>query len=258
MKIVLIGSGNVAWNLGKLFVQYQHEVVQIISRNAATATALAYELNTESANYFSILNKDADLYVIAVKDDAIESIAKEMVGLNKLIVHTSGAIPITSLEKTSTIYGSLYPIQSLIYGVKKIPQIPFLVQGNTENTVQQLNAFVQTLQSNFTTIKNEDKAKLHIAAVLVNNFTHHLYVLAQQWCKKQNLDFALLLPLIQETANRVVEEYKNNANVNLQQLQTGPAVRGDEETIAAHKMLLKEDEKLLELYDLLTKSILIR
>jgi predicted short-subunit dehydrogenase-like oxidoreductase (DUF2520 family) len=249
MKIVLFGSGNVAWNLGKLFVQYGHEVVQIVSRNTSTASALAYELNTESANYMSIINKEADLYVIAVKDAAIPLLVEQLTGLNRLIVHTSGAVPIEVLQPCSNQYGSLYPIQSLVYGVKEIPSISFLIEGNTSIVEQVLTSFVQSLQSTVQTLKKDDKLKLHLAAVLVNNFTNHLYKLAYDWCIKNNLDFQLLLPLIKETAERITE-----ANPAL--LQTGPAARNDKVTIEKHKAALKDDPKLLAFYNLFTESIM--
>jgi predicted short-subunit dehydrogenase-like oxidoreductase (DUF2520 family) len=261
MKIVLIGSGNVAWNLGKLFVAQRHEVVQIISRNAATASALAYEIDTESGNYFSILNRDADLYVIAVKDAAIELVAKELVGLNKLIIHTSGAVSIDVLKQCSTSYGSLYPLQSMVYGAKEIPIISFLIQGSDTRVAEQLQEFVQSLQSEVRVVSDADKLYLHIAAVFVNNFTNHLYSLAYDWCKKNNIDFTLLQPLIEASVARLyVDADKSptalHTQIHPKSLQTGPAIRNDKATIAKHIEALKDDANLLAFYHLFTNSIM--
>ncbi len=255
MKIVLIGSGNVAWNLGKLFVKYKHEVVQIISRNAKTATDLAYELNTESANYFSIINKQADLYVISVNDDAIANIVNELLGLNKFVVHTSGAVSMEVLAKCSATYGVLYPLQSLVYGVKELPEIPFLIQGNTDEVKNKLTEFAATLSTQVIKINDEEKAELHVAAVFVNNFTNHLYHIAYKWCAKHQLDFKLLLPLIKETALRLVDANNKNETVSPSDLQTGPAIRKDTDTIKKHEALLKDEHYMLELYRLLSEGI---
>jgi predicted short-subunit dehydrogenase-like oxidoreductase (DUF2520 family) len=255
MNIVLIGSGNVAWNLGKLFISKGHEVVQILSRNAATATELAYELNTESANYYSILNRNADIYIIAVKDDAIETVVNELKGLNKLVVHTSGVMAIDVLAACGNQYGILYPLQSLVYGAKEVPVISFLVQGSDGAVTTQLQQFVEGMQMDVGTMNSDDKAKLHVAAVLVNNFTHHLYVLAQGWCKQHGLDFALLLPLITETAQRVAAAIQQDEHTDLRKLQTGPAARGDQETIDKHLALMWDSAPLRELYQLLSDSI---
>jgi predicted short-subunit dehydrogenase-like oxidoreductase (DUF2520 family) len=248
MKIVLIGSGNVAWNLGKLFVQHHHEVVQIISRNAHTATALAYELNTESSNYFSVINKDADIYIVCVNDDALPIIAQELIGLNKLVVHTSGAISANVLQDCSSQYGVMYPLQSLVSNAKQLPSIPFLIQANNTSTVTLIENFLKTLSNKVTQVTDAQKAQLHLAAVLVNNFTNHLYNIAEQWCIKNNLDFNLLLPLIEQTTTRLKTQSPS-------QLQTGPAIRGDKATIEKHLALIKDDAYLTELYTLLTKGI---
>jgi predicted short-subunit dehydrogenase-like oxidoreductase (DUF2520 family) len=253
MKIVLIGSGNVAWNLGKLFVQHQHEVEQIISRNGTTASALAYELNTESSYYFSVLHKNADLYIITVNDGAIAAIANELTGLNKLVVHTSGAMDINLLENCSNEYGVLYPLQSLLYGTKEIPEIPFLIQGNTEEVKNKITEFAATLSPQVIKITNEEKVELHLAAVFVNNFTNHLYTIAYNWCNKNNLDFKVLLPLIKETTNKLTNAKGELVKPNT--LQTGPAIRKDKVTIAKHEALIQEEIYMLELYKLLSKGI---
>ena len=62
MDIVIIGSGNVSTVLGRKFKAAGHTIVQVISRNAKAATQLAYEWDTESTNYFSVVNKNADVY----------------------------------------------------------------------------------------------------------------------------------------------------------------------------------------------------
>jgi predicted short-subunit dehydrogenase-like oxidoreductase (DUF2520 family) len=249
MKIVLIGSGNVAWNLGKLFVQKGHRVIQVIGRNKHTCSELAYELDTESANYISIMYPDADLYVLAVNDDSIREIVKELKGFNKRIVHTSGSVSMELLKACSSSYGVLYPLQSLLYGTRTIPEIPFLIQAGDPETKNILSLFAATLSDRVTGVSDENKVAMHIAAVLVNNFTNHLYVLAEKWCSKNRIDFQLLLPLILESANRLKTQSPAD-------LQTGPAVRNDNETIAKHLALLHDDPYLSELYSKLTEGII--
>jgi predicted dinucleotide-binding enzyme len=78
MNIVIIGSGNVAAVLGRKFKAANHNIVQIFSRNNVAASALAYEFNTESTNYKSMINKTADVYLIAVADDAINDVVTEL------------------------------------------------------------------------------------------------------------------------------------------------------------------------------------
>jgi predicted dinucleotide-binding enzyme len=74
MDIVILGSGNVAAVLGRKFKAAGHRILQVISRNASAASKLAYEWDTESSNYPSIAKPNADIYIIAVSDDAIDDV----------------------------------------------------------------------------------------------------------------------------------------------------------------------------------------
>ena len=248
MKIVLIGSGNVAWNLGILFTQYKHEVVQVLGSNTNTASALAYQLNTQSTQHFSILNTTADIYIIAVNDNAVPAVVQQLVGLNKLVVHTSGALPISILQSCTNTYGALYPLQSLVYGTTNLPLIPFVIQGNTNAVETQLQAFTQSLNCNYTIATPTQKLDLHIAAVFANNFTNCLYTLAYNWCQQQHINFELLLPLIKASANKI-------ANENPAILQTGPAIRHDTTTIQLHQHTLQGNETMLAFYNMFTKYL---
>jgi predicted short-subunit dehydrogenase-like oxidoreductase (DUF2520 family) len=249
MNIVLIGSGNVAWNLGKLLKQKGHNFAQVLSTNATTASELAYELDTESSNYWTMLNRLADLYIVAVPDNALPEVCGRLRLGSRLVVHTSGAVPMHILKECSENYGLLYPLQSLKRGVATLPEIPLLVDGSSETVKVTLQQLAQQLSPRVALTTDEQRLKMHVAAVLVNNFTNHLYVLAQQWCQKNGLDFTQLHPLITETAQKLT-------GANAAALQTGPAVRNDTDTIARHKALLKDEPQLLKVYEVMTESIM--
>ena len=248
-KVVLLGSGNVAWNLGILVKRAGHEVLQVYSRNAATATELAYELDTESTNYLTVLKKDADIYIIAVNDDALPQLAEELRVNRGVVVHTSGAVPLSVIAPCAAKTGVMYPLQSLRYGVKEIPGISFLVEGNTETVTREIQAFTESLSPQVRHNTAEQRLQMHLAAVLVNNFPNYLYILAERWCKQNGLDFQQLLPLIKETAQRLETGSPNN-------FQTGPAARKDRSTIAQHRKMLENDAQLLGFYNYFTEEIL--
>ena len=92
------------------------------------------------------------------------------------------------------------------------------------------------------------RLKLHVAAVIVSNFTNYLYALAEDYCRKEGIDFKQLLPLIEETANRVKD-------ISPKQAQTGPAIRQDDETVQKHLVLLENYPQLKNIYALMTESI---
>ena len=249
MKIVIIGSGNVAAVLGRKFKAAGHAIIQVLSRNAKDATQLAYEWDTESANYVSLLNKDADVYIIAVNDDSIEEIAAEIKLPGKVVAHTAASVSKDILKNVSDHYGVFYPIQSLRKEMTTLPEIPLFVESSDDRSRSVLNQLAESISpGEVTIVKEGEREKFHVAAVFVNNFTNHLYQLAEEYCRKEGLHFKELIPLIEETAKRL-------STISPAQSQTGPAIRNDAETIKKQLALLENYPQLKKVYQFLTESI---
>jgi len=190
----------------------------------------------------------ADLYVIAVSDAAIASVASNLQLDKKLVVHTAGSVSKDVLSVCSKNYGVLYPLQSLRSELNELPEIPFLVDGNTGDDLALITEFAGTISSQVQQAGDEQRLKLHVAAVIVSNFTNHLYALAKAYCLHEQLDFTLLLPLITAVADRLHDHEPAT-------VQTGPAVRNDEATIQKHLELLQQHPALKALYASFTESI---
>ena len=249
MDIVIIGSGNVAAVLGRKFKLAGHHILQIYSRNASAASELAYEWDTESTNYKTMIYPNADLYLIAVNDDSISDVIKDLRLPEKIVVHTAASVPKEILQPVSNHFGVFYPLQSLRKEMTAIPDAPIFIDGSDEKTKAVLDKLAHSIADEKVIQAGDDaRLKLHVAAVVVSNFVNHLYVLAEDYCKKEGLDFKQLLPLIEETATRL----KNNSP---KELQTGPAIRHDSDSIHKHLDLLKDHPQLKNLYVLLTESI---
>ena len=249
MQIVIIGSGNVASVLGRLCKQKGHEIVQVMSRNAAHAKLLADELNCAYADFNDKLNDDAGVYIVAVADTALQELNNSINLGSKLILHTAGSVTKDVLKSISLNYGVLYPLQSLCKEMKYTTEIPFLIDGNTADTITLVEDFAKTLSPIVTKTTDDERLKLHVAAVVVSNFTNHLYAIAEDFCKKEQVDFALLAPLIKETAERI-------QNFSPAAVQTGPAVRNDIFTIDKHLRILSNHPQLKYMYIKLTDSIM--
>src|SRR5258706_4386366 len=127
MDIVIIGTGNAAAVLGRKFKTAGHTILQIAGRNSAAASALAYELNTVPTNYWTSVNKNADVYIIAVSDNAIENIIAELKLPGKIVAHTAASLPKEILKPVSEHYGVFYPLQSLRKETVSLPDIPLFV-----------------------------------------------------------------------------------------------------------------------------------
>src|SRR5689334_4299130 len=118
MNIVIIGTGNAATVLGRKLKEAGHHIVQIFGRDATAASKLAYEFDTESTNYWSVIRKDADFYLVAVADDAIIDVAKHVRVPGKVVAHTAASVKMDVLKNMSNHYGVFYPLQSLRKDVK--------------------------------------------------------------------------------------------------------------------------------------------
>jgi predicted short-subunit dehydrogenase-like oxidoreductase (DUF2520 family) len=212
------------------------------------ASELAYELGTESTNYWNVVSRDADLYLLAVSDIAIEEVKTELRLPQKTIVHTAAAVSKHILAGASTHYGVFYPLQSLRKELAHDPETPMLIDASDAATLQELETLARSISSQVVEADDETRAKLHLAAVFCNNFVNHLYRLAEEYCLREGLDFSLLKPLIRETALRLDE-------ISPARAQTGPAVRGDGATIARHLSLLQSYPELKAVYELLSSSI---
>lgn len=249
MDIVIIGSGNVAAVLGRKFKTAGHRILQVYSRNASAASELAYEWDTESTNYKSLINLNADVYIIAINDDAIPAVVTGLYLPGKVVAHTAASVPMEVLKEVTGHYGVFYPLQSLRKEMKELPDIPVFYDGHDETAQRRLESLARSISPQHVGQAGDDaRSKLHVAAVVVSNFTNHLYKLAEDYCRKEGLDFSQLRPLIEETATRL-------RTVSPADAQTGPALRHDAETIQKHLALLNAHPNLKNIYLLLTESI---
>jgi predicted short-subunit dehydrogenase-like oxidoreductase (DUF2520 family) len=248
MDIVIIGTGNTATVLGRKLKKVGHNIVQVFGRNTSEASELAYELDTESTNYWNVVNKNADLYILAVSDIAIEEVFRELHLTDKTVVHTAASVSKEVLKQGAEHYGVLYPLQSLKKDISYLPEIPIIIDASDKETLNMLDVLAHTISDRVVEANDETRVKLHLAAVMVNNFTNHLYALVEKYCKEEGLDFFLLQPLIRETVSRL-------ENISPAKSQTGPAIRGDYNTIEKHRELLNKYPQLKKIYELFSESI---
>ncbi len=249
MDIVIFGSGNAATVLGRKFAAAGHKIIQVISRNSKAASELAYEWDTESANYLSLVNTNADVYIIAVSDDALKEITSNLKLPGKVVAHTAGSVSKEILKNVSNHYGVFYPLQTLRKEILTLPDIPVFYEGSDEIANTTLRRLAQSVSYDQAMQADTGaRMKLHVAAVIVNNFTNHLFALAEKYCQKEGLNFQQLIPLIEETVNRLKTSSPSES-------MTGPASRNDQKTIHLHLNLLNEYPQLQHLYRVITESI---
>jgi predicted short-subunit dehydrogenase-like oxidoreductase (DUF2520 family) len=249
MKIVLIGSGNVATIFGRKLIQSTHEVVQVLSKEIEHAKILANELNCAHGDLFHTGLAEADLYLVCLTDNALYEINKLHFPPNKIVVHTAGSVSKETLNTVTDKYGVIYPLQSLNKNMNTTVDMPLLIDGNSEETIAIIEDLATAISSTTKVVGDEERLKLHLSAVFVNNFTNHIYSLIEDYCQKESLDFDLLKPLIQETTNKIM-------TASPKDVQTGPALRKDITTLDKHLRLLATNHKLKTTYLKITDSIM--
>ncbi len=249
VKVSIIGSGNVAQHLIAAFQKSQNsgadiELVQAFSRKKESLTSL---LDTAKITTDLSAMAEADLYLIAVSDDAIANVSTQLPFKNRLVAHTSGSASLDVLHETNR-KAVFYPLQTF---TKNKPvdfkTIPLCIEAENASDYQLLEKVAKMISDAVYPINSNQRKALHVAAVFVNNFTNHLYKIGNDICREHQVPFDILKPLITETAQKIM-------TLSPEQAQTGPAIRDDQKTIAAHEAFLT-NENQSKIYKILTQSI---
>ncbi len=245
-NIVILGFGNVGFHLCKTLDKYnQFSVIQIYNRNKISIYS---ELKHIPSTTKLAEIKEADMYILAIPDDAIASFSEALPLKNKLVVHTSGGAAMEALSEANR-KGVFYPLQS--FSKKRDPdfnEIPICIEAERKSDLTLLKKLGEAISEKVVEVNSEERAKLHLAAVFVNNFVNYMYDISSDILSKSKLPFELLRPLIAETANKI-------ETLSPKEAQTGPAKRSDKKTIEKHLHLL-ENGPHKELYQQLTEAIL--
>lgn len=249
MKVAIIGAGNVATHLAKSISAVNIEITQIWSYHYQNAQVLAKTVNAAAIDNLNKVEADTDICLIAIKDDKIATVVGELRNFKGLLVHTSGSVSLNVFKGAIENYGVLYPLQTFSKNKEvDFASIPLCLEANSKASLNKLITLASNLSTNVIEVNSEKRKILHLAAVFACNFTNHLYALAGEILKTNELEFEILRPLIAETAAKVQHSLPL-------EVQTGPAIRNDNETLKKHEELLTKQPALLEIYKTLSDSI---
>ena len=245
-NIILIGSGNVATHLGIALKKKGYNIVQVWSNQINNAKILANKLD---CNFTDSIDKllDADLYVLTVKDDVIHQLLNLTPDIR--IVHTSGSLGMGVFENKFTHYGVLYPLQTFNKDINiDFTNIPLCIEANNPEFENNLIKIGDQLSKKVVIMNSEQRKQLHIAAVFACNFSNHMFSIADTILSKSEIDFKVLLPLINQTVSKLKDKKPTD-------VQTGPAKRNDKEVIDSHLNNIT-DQTVKEIYRLISNSII--
>lgn len=250
--IVLIGAGNVGHHLALRLFEKGQNILQIFSRSASKTEKLASRVEAETCTKISQIRQDGSLYILAVNDDSIKSLSRELslhLPSNALVVHTSGATPGSLLGDFFVHYGVFYPLQTFTTDRPvQFDSIPICIDAPIKKDLKRLESLAKTMSTHVQHVGDDQRAILHVAAVFVNNFVNYLYSIGFDILESHQLPFSLLQPLMEETVAKV-------RDFSPRDMQTGPAIRGDVVTIKRHLELLKDQPNFQNIYDQLSQEI---
>jgi predicted short-subunit dehydrogenase-like oxidoreductase (DUF2520 family) len=250
MKIVIIGAGNLATQLGLNLKKRGCDIIQLYSRTESSAQALSELLQAPYTTDITTISPEADIYIYALKDDILPELIKQMPVGTGLHVHTAGSVDVSVFKGIKENFGVFYPMQTFSKNKRvNFSEIPIFIEASTDADWQILRELASQLSDKVIDCDSKQRMALHLAAVFSCNFTNHLFHLASNILKENELDFKLMLPLIHETIEKL-------QFITPAEAQTGPAVRNDQTIINKHINALVDMPEAQNIYKLLSENIL--
>lgn len=251
MNLSFIGAGNIAFHLAQSLDELGFSVLSVISKSGHSAEILAKKVGARSSKEIRDIDPQTDVIFICIPDDEIAEVSNRINQSGRVVIHTSGSVGMNSLSQHVNS-GVLYPLQSFsTHTDVNFWNIPVLLESSNTTVERCLEQISEKLSSNVRYVNSKQRKAIHVAAVFANNFTNHLLTMAKDICERHEVDFELLHPLISNTIDKAL-------NISPEDSQTGPAVRNDLATIEKHRVLLNSDPKTLEIYNLITSSIMMK
>lgn len=249
MKIALVGSGNIATFFAGKFHAHGHEIIQVISNRLDRARLLAEPYHAEAGDQLDDLSQQAGVVILAVKDDVLSQILQHQALQNRILIHTAGSVNLDLLLSVTPHAGSLWCVYSVNrHHLPTRPDVPVILNASDPETLKITKQLAACITDHYYYLSDEQKTIAHLGAVFANNFSNFLFTASQDILQKNDLPFELLLPLIENTVEKL--QYSRP-----DKLQTGPAIRHDEQTMEKHRTMLGSEPALLEVYNLISRLI---
>ena len=251
IPILMVGSGNVAWHLGTAMKSSGLPVTMVWSRQINNANELAKELKSKATDSIEDIFHFNGIILFCIPDHVIPFFASRIQNTNSIIIHTAGSVNISVFEKHASQLGVFYPLQTFTkaHPEKNFTDVPVLIESTTLLVEEILTFWAKAIGAKLFKLTSPQRIKIHIAAVFACNFTNHMVSIAQDITKENHLDFDLLKPLITETLTNIM-------NFDPKEIQTGPALRKDFDTIEKHLNSLSMHPDYAKIYNFVSDSII--
>lgn len=251
--VTLVGAGNVAtWIAQRLQDSQRFPVTQVYSRHIENAQRIASLSDAQAIDDVRQLDVDNRLVVFALADNAYAELLPRLPSRIPAAFITSGTVSCRCLNDYADAYGVIYPLQTFTKSQNmRALEVPLCLESDfSGDRKEQMWALARDLSPLCYEVSEEQRGRMHLAAVFACNFSNKMYDIAYNLLKEKNLPFEILLPLLRRTVEKVSE-------ITPAEAQTGPAVRGDVNVMKTQWSEL-EDERLRDLYKMVSEMIMER
>jgi len=234
MQIALVGPGRAGLAIAIAANGAGHDIVAVAARDSSKATAAAERFGATPLGIGDPI-PPVDLVVIAVRDDAIATVAGEIAPIARNaaggVVHLSGAVPVSALASfadQSVPVGAFHPLQTLptpTLGARHLAGswIAVTADGPLSET---LHGFAESLGCRPFDLADAVRTRYHAAAAAAANFPIAALSLANDLFESAGVPFEAARPLVEAVV-------ANAFDVGPGAALTGPIARGDTETVVA-------------------------
>lgn len=245
MTISIVGSGNMAYQLTSAFVKANYDVKGIYARNAIAAGEIGQFFGVPV--FKDLTSITSNVVFLCVSDDAIDEVSSACGASDRILIHTSGSTSLSAINGDNK--GVFYPLQTMTkVSEVEFSKIPIFVTSDQSSISSMLLKLASSISDKVYEVNDDQRLKLHLSAVLTNNFMNHLAVKAKALLESNNLEYEMITPLLEMTFDKITRKPYNMT-------QTGPAKRGDALVLEKHIALLSNDPYLKEVYEAMSNSI---
>ena len=249
-NVAIIGPGRIGQAMGRLLAESRVPIAFIAARNpAASRRAVRFIGMGRPTGLADPALQNASVFLLTTSDSAVGKVAHELAKLGKgrdawrgkVVLHTCGSLPSAALDPLKlrgAAIGSLHPYQTVPSpqaGVRNLRGCFWALEGDRP-ALRVAGSWIKLLNGVAFSVRPEDKTLYHLSAFIVCPTVVTLMAQAADLLKRAGVPHRISRPMLRQF---VAETAKNFADLGARRALTGPAVRGDWETIRRHRAALR-------------------
>jgi len=264
-RINIIGCGRAAGSLARLWVQANTvSIGDVSNRSEASSRQAVDSIGAGNAASNIAEMESADFWLIGTSDDQVAGVARSMAETRQdlrgsLVFHLAGRFGLDVLQPlghSGTLLAALHPVRSLTDAQITLQGFAgtACVAEGSDAALSVLEPLLTSIGGNWLPVAAIDRGLYHASVSIISNITKAVAWKAQKWQRKAGLPERTAAAVTHQLLNSTMEDlFRSGAKKSI----TGPVVRGDTSTIAAHLEALRSTHpEDVEVYQVLARTVL--